>query len=84
MSNLAGLLGPIIANGVEFRFTARYLLNSFFGRFWYAKMERRSKHLNPRAAACNRPGKTLAQHQDKNLRKILHHGKRKICITVGI
>ena len=46
------LPGPISANGVEFRFTVGYLLNSFFGRFWQAKMKKRSKFLNPRAAAC--------------------------------
>ena len=27
-------------------------MNSFFGRFWQAKMKKRSKLLNPRAAAC--------------------------------
>ena len=50
-SALPGQPGPILANGVEFRFTVGYLLNSFFGRFWHAKMKKRSKLLNPRAAA---------------------------------
>ena len=57
LSNLTGLpalQSPISANGVEFRLTIMYLLNSFFGRFWQAKMEKRSKLLNPRAAACAR------------------------------
>ena len=49
--HLAGLLGPISANGVELRLTVEYLLDSFFGRFWHAKMENRSKLLNPTAAA---------------------------------
>ena len=47
------VLGPILANRVEFRLTAGYRLNSFFGRFWHAKMEKQSKLLNPRAAACH-------------------------------
>ena len=41
------LPSPISANGVEFRLTIGYLLNSFFGRFWQAKMGKRSKLLNP-------------------------------------
>ena len=49
LSNLAGLPGPAepnFSNGVEFRLTIGYLLNSFFGRFWQAKMKKRSKLLN--------------------------------------
>ena len=49
--HLAGLQGPFLANLVEFRFTVGYLLNSFFGRLWCAKMKKRSKLLKPRAAA---------------------------------
>ena len=45
------LPGPILAKGVQFRFTVGYPLNSFFGRFWTAKMEKWSKLLNPRAVA---------------------------------
>ena len=45
------LPGPILGNGVEFRFTIDYHLNSFFGCCWHAHMKKRSKLLNPRAAA---------------------------------
>ena len=45
------LPGPILGNGVEFRFTIEYYLNSFFGCCWHANMKKRSKLLNPRAAA---------------------------------
>ena len=61
LSHLAGLPGPISANGVQFRSTVGYLLNSYFGRFWHAKMEKRSKLLNPLAAAwsyCDQPPQT--------------------------
>ena len=50
-TNLAGLPGPILAKRVKFGFTAGYPLNSLFGRLWHAKMGKRSKLLNPRAAA---------------------------------
>ena len=52
--NLAGRLalpGPILGNGVEFQFTIEYHLNSFFGCCWHSNMKKRSKLLNPRAAA---------------------------------
>ena len=37
---------------LEFGFTVGYLLNSFLGRFWHAKMETLSKLLKAHAAAC--------------------------------
>ena len=47
--------GPILAKRVEFGLTLEYLLNIFFGRWLHAKMENRSKHITPRAAAWLRP-----------------------------
>ena len=49
------LPGPILGNGVEFRFTIEYNLNSFFCCCWHANMKKRSKLLNPRAAVCLSP-----------------------------
>ena len=45
------LPGPILRNGVEFRFTIEYHLNSFFGCCWHANVKKRSELLTPRVAA---------------------------------
>ena len=53
--------GPNFSRSFHIRSTVEYLLNSSFGRLCHAKMKKRSKLLNPRAAAWLKwPGTGLA------------------------